>query len=140
MKLIFEAAFRVRIGSPSTFRNLTVFPLLESIAAPAGYLTLDEALAQKCATITEVSEGGSVPELKFINSADQPVFLLDGEENWWGRSRTGSSTSASWLRQGKPSWFRFPAWRRDAGVIAAECFPRPRGLIMPRGEPEKWHR
>lgn len=80
MKLIFQAASKVRIGNPSTFRNLTIFPLLEKIATPAGYLTLDEALAQKCATITEVSEGGSVPELKFINSAGQSVFLLDGEE------------------------------------------------------------
>ena len=30
--------------------------------------------------MTEVSEGGSVPELKFFNSGDKPVFLLDGEQ------------------------------------------------------------
>jgi hypothetical protein len=27
-----------------------------------------------------VSEGGSVPELRFVNESDMPVFLMDGEE------------------------------------------------------------
>jgi hypothetical protein len=27
-----------------------------------------------------VSAGGSVPELKFVNESDKPVFLMDGEE------------------------------------------------------------
>jgi len=31
-------------------------------------------------TITEVSEGGHVPELKVSNKGDRPVLLLDGEE------------------------------------------------------------
>ncbi len=44
------------------------------------YLTLDEALAAKTATVTEVSESGSVPELYFQNEGDLPVLLLDGEE------------------------------------------------------------
>ena len=44
------------------------------------YLTLDEALARKMAEITEVSAGGSVPDLLFRNKGDQAVFLLDGEE------------------------------------------------------------
>jgi len=44
------------------------------------YVTLDEALTNKFAKVTEVSEGGSVPELKFINDSDYPVFLMEGEE------------------------------------------------------------
>ncbi len=31
-------------------------------------------------TVTEVSQSGSVPELKVVNKADVPVLLLDGEE------------------------------------------------------------
>lgn len=80
MKRIVDATANVRVGEPMVYRNLTVFPLFGNPSARAGYLTLDEALAQKCAVITEVSEGGSVPELKFVNSGKSPVFLLDGEE------------------------------------------------------------
>lgn len=67
-------------AEPTSFRNLTIFPLIEEDGKHPDYLTLDEALGQKAASITEVSEGGSVPELRFINSGDKRVFLLDGEE------------------------------------------------------------
>jgi hypothetical protein len=80
MALIVDAVRNVRIGEPTLFRNLAVFPLFGSDAGAADYLTLDEALEQKCSEVTEVSEGGSVPELKFVNSGEQPVFLLDGEQ------------------------------------------------------------
>jgi hypothetical protein len=43
-------------------------------------LLLDEALERGCARVTEVSEQGSVPELRFVNQCDRPVLLLDGEE------------------------------------------------------------
>jgi hypothetical protein len=80
MQTILDATTGVRVGQPMVHRNLTVFPLLGAVEKGADYLTLDEALAQKCAEITEVSEGGSVPELRFVNSGDRRVFLLDGEE------------------------------------------------------------
>jgi hypothetical protein len=44
------------------------------------YLTMKEALEAGLLQITEVSEGGNVPNLKAINKADMPVLLLDGEE------------------------------------------------------------
>ncbi len=80
MKQIVDQAVGVRIRAPTNFKNLTVFPLMGIQGVAADYLTLDEALSQKLAIITEVSEGGSVPELKFVNSGDKKVFLLDGEE------------------------------------------------------------
>ncbi|MEJ2244890.1 MAG: hypothetical protein P8Y80_02210 [Acidobacteriota bacterium] len=80
MALIVDAVKNVRVGEPALFRNLAVFPLFGSDAGAADYLTLDEALEQKCSEVTEVSEGGSVPELKFVNSGERPVFLLDGEQ------------------------------------------------------------
>ncbi len=80
MQRITDVASGIRIGQPGTFRNLTVFPLLGSSGKTVDYFTLDEALALKCAQITEVSESGSVPELKVVNSGSKPVFLLDGEE------------------------------------------------------------
>jgi hypothetical protein len=79
MKLISDTISGTRLGDPITFRNMSVFPLFGQGITP-DYLTLDEALAQKRARITEVSEGGSVPELRFVNEGDKPVFLMDGEE------------------------------------------------------------
>jgi hypothetical protein len=71
---------RVALGPAQTHRHIAVVPLVGPDAGPAPYLTLSEALAGRCLTVTEVSEGGSVPELKVISRCDRPVLLLDGEE------------------------------------------------------------
>ncbi len=47
MQSVIDAANGVRVGQPVVHRNLTVFPLFGGDAAAAGYLTLDEALAQR---------------------------------------------------------------------------------------------
>ncbi len=44
------------------------------------YLTMKEAMESQLLTVTEVTEGGTVPELKVINRGEKPVLLLDGEE------------------------------------------------------------
>ncbi len=68
------------VGTPVTHANLTLFPLLGGETGEPAYLTLGEALAAGQARVTEVSEQGSVPELRFVNAAERPVLLLDGEE------------------------------------------------------------
>ena len=78
--LVKSLASRVKVGEPTAFRGLTVWPLLGDASVEPGYLTLDEALQRGVAQVTEVSASGSVPELKFANSAEMPVFLMDGEE------------------------------------------------------------
>ena len=70
----------LKVGDPINFQNMALFPLLGGESGTAGYLTLDEALANEAAEVTETSEQGSVPELRFLNKGDKPVFLLDGEE------------------------------------------------------------
>jgi len=62
------------------FNNMGVIPLFTSINESPQYLTLKEALEKRLLTITEVSQSGSVPELKVVNKAKIPVLLLDGEE------------------------------------------------------------
>ena len=62
------------------FNNMAVIPLFTSINESPQYLTLKEALEKRLLTITEVSQSGSVPELKVVNKAEIPVLLLDGEE------------------------------------------------------------
>jgi hypothetical protein len=72
----------LQIGPARTFGGLTAFPLLTArpTTAERTYRTLDEAIADRTARVTEISEGGSVPELRFVNDGDRPVLLLDGEE------------------------------------------------------------
>jgi len=71
---------RLALGPAQSHHNIVVFPLLGPDAGPAPYLTLGEALSSQCLIVTEVSEGGSVPELKVISQSDRPILLLDGEE------------------------------------------------------------
>ena len=71
---------RMSFGETQAFRNLAVVPLLDPSQRPAGYLALDEALRRGQTEVTEVSEAGSVPQLKLRNRGPDEVFLLDGEE------------------------------------------------------------
>ncbi|MDX1606651.1 MAG: DUF6569 family protein [Candidatus Competibacterales bacterium] len=69
-----QASAGVRIA------NLEMIPIHGPDHAPVDYLTLDEALARETVTISEVSEGGSVPELHLDNAGPLAVLLVDGEE------------------------------------------------------------
>lgn len=80
MQVIDQTLAKVNVGTPSLFRNLTMFPLLNGEGGQPDYLTLDESLAGGSTQITEVSPGGNVPELRLVNDSDRRVLLLDGEE------------------------------------------------------------
>ena len=77
---VIDAIRRVEFGPLTTFRNLGLLALSTAGAREADYLTLGEALERHSARIVETSEGGHVPELKFVNEGERPVLLLDGEE------------------------------------------------------------
>ncbi|PSJ72083.1 hypothetical protein C7N43_36070 [Sphingobacteriales bacterium UPWRP_1] len=68
-------------GTPQQYQNLVAVPVfLPQNLQWGAYLTLKEALAKEMALITEVNQGGSVPNLMVTNNADLPLLLLDGEE------------------------------------------------------------
>lgn len=71
---------QLRLGQPQSFQGLTVIPLLSDHQADVPFVTLDEALARGLIDLEEVSEAGSVNELRVVNKADTGVFILDGEE------------------------------------------------------------
>jgi len=60
--------------------KMALFPLKSKQKEGPDYLTLSEALEMGILEITEVSAGGSVPELKATNRGKKPVLMLDGEE------------------------------------------------------------
>jgi len=80
MQIINDTLMEVLVGDPTLCRNLAVFPLLSGKPPRFEYLTLDEALERGLAEVAEVSESGSVPELRFTNRAEKDVLLVDGEE------------------------------------------------------------
>jgi hypothetical protein len=48
--------------------------------SPLDYAILDDALASGAVEITEISDQGSVPDLRVVNRGPQPVLIVDGEE------------------------------------------------------------
>lgn len=68
------------LGQGEQHRNMTAFPIMSSLDGAPEYLTLKEALETGVFMITEINEGGSVPNLKVANKGDVAVLLLDGEE------------------------------------------------------------
>ena len=70
----------IKFGEIQTHKHVAVVPLLSGNGSGPAYLTMKEAIESSLLTVTEVSEGGHVPELKVINRGDKPVLLIDGEE------------------------------------------------------------
>jgi hypothetical protein len=119
---------RLSIGAPQTFRTLAVVPLVDPTALATGWLTLDQAIERDLAEVTELSEQGSVPQLKFLNRAPAPVFLLDGEELVGAKQnrilnlsilvpgQAGLEIPVSCVEQGRWSW-RSRHFRNSERVI-----------------------
>ncbi len=80
MNIIADSLAALSIAGPVVQDNLVAWPLVRPESPAPDYLVLDEALATGAARVTEVSEGGHVPELSFENAAPKPVLLVDGEE------------------------------------------------------------
>ena len=74
-----QAISGIKVGDPAVYGGLAVFPLIGDNPGKRDYLTLTEALGEQGVTVSEVSEGGSVPELKLKNNLDKDVFAADGE-------------------------------------------------------------
>jgi hypothetical protein len=71
---------KVKLGGKQSHLNMALFPLLAPDAGEPDYMILEEALGQRAVEITEVSQGGSVPDLKLINKSPNKLLVVDGEE------------------------------------------------------------
>lgn len=69
-----------RLGKKQVAGRLTVFPLLGVRTDKPFYLTLEEAFAGQTLEVTEKGHEGHVPEVIVINTGDEPVLIVDGEE------------------------------------------------------------
>jgi hypothetical protein len=70
----------LQMAEAQSYRNIMIFPLCGAGNGGPEYRMLAEALQDHSLTVTEVSEGGRVPELRVRNRGKTPVLLIDGEE------------------------------------------------------------
>jgi len=79
---VIDLAAYLDFGTPAQAGSLTLIPMLApetaTAAAPA-YLLYQQAHEARLLTVEEVSESGSVGELRVANRANQPVLLVEGE-------------------------------------------------------------
>ena len=87
---IIEATLNeVKLGDPQHYRNMSVFPLLFSGKSKLEYSMLGKALNEGHIMITEISENGSVPELKLFNAVSHPGSVATAP----GATRHGPATA-----------------------------------------------
>lgn len=70
----------LEMGPKADHLNMSVFPLFFEANTGLQYLSLDAALTNGVVEISEVSEGGDVPNLKVTNKGEIPILILAGEE------------------------------------------------------------
>lgn len=80
MKVLSQFMAGLRIGEPVEFSRLKILPVFVDEDRKLPFLDLEEALKKGFIQITEISEGGSVPDLEVSNTSLEDVIILDGEE------------------------------------------------------------
>ena len=78
--ILVQTRKNIQLGKAVAYENLCIFPLLSKMETELGYLSMKTALEKQQIEIQEVSESGSVPNLKVINHSGLPVLIIDGEE------------------------------------------------------------
>ena len=79
-KLLKPFISELEVGNPLGHLNLTLVPLRGKRSGYMSYLLAADAITTGQLTVTEVDEGGSVPEIMVTSTADVMILLLDGEE------------------------------------------------------------
>jgi len=69
----------LKVGNAESFENITVFPIFGKTGEGVSFITLNEAVKTGCIEVTEISERGSVPDLKVKNKSDHHILIFDGE-------------------------------------------------------------
>ncbi|MCD6405082.1 MAG: hypothetical protein J7M19_04600 [Planctomycetes bacterium] len=75
-----ELTADVRVAEAITHGNLALVPLESDDGCGLDYVLGAQAIEEGLLTVTEVNEGGSVPELSVTSTAEVMILLLDGEE------------------------------------------------------------
>ena len=115
---------KVKVGRKQSHRNLAFFPLLSGYPTTLDYMTLEGGHIE----VTEVSEGGTVPELKVVNKSPRMVLILDGEELVGAKQNRIVNTTIL-TRQRQPA-------RATLLILGKLCLPKLATGYLYR--PERW--
>jgi len=88
-----ESLAKLKIDDPLFVRNLTVYPLSNGGGSSRKLVTLAEAMDAGTVDVSEL-EAPAVEEIILDNQADEPLFLLDGEEIFGARQARVTTTAA----------------------------------------------
>ncbi|MDD2230496.1 MAG: hypothetical protein PHY48_13940 [Candidatus Cloacimonetes bacterium] len=80
IKVLLDKLVSYEAGVPQSYGALTIYPMLGKADCPHDYISLRKALEAGEIHISELSQSGSVPELKVINQGKHTVLILAGEE------------------------------------------------------------
>lgn len=75
-----EILTTLTLGETQHHGSVVITPLFSSHSGKRAYMTLAAAFSTESFVIEEISEGGSVPNLRLVNKLDKAVLLVDGEE------------------------------------------------------------
>ena len=64
----------LELGELRNFNNMAIITLFSSTNGSPQYLSLGEAMGKGLLNVTEVSQSGTVPELKVVNKGDLPIL------------------------------------------------------------------
>lgn len=79
-KNISEFLTGLQTGSIQVYNTMVVFPLYSNQIAFEGIIGLENAFKKACIKFKEVSQSGSVPELLAVNSCNNKVLIIEGQE------------------------------------------------------------
>lgn len=137
-------------GDPHIHHGFGLWPVFADCRPEPAYLTLVEALALPGFRITEVSEGGSVPNLRVVNETPRHVLLFDGEELKGAKQNRILNTSilvaagssldvpVSCTEQGRWS-YDTPQFHASGSMAHAELRKRKSAAVMESLETCKMH-
>ena len=79
-RMIQDTLQNLEIGKTLSHRNLEILPLCSGNGHSSPRVLLKDALESGGTVVTEVDEGGSVPDLTVENSGPDPFLILAGDE------------------------------------------------------------
>ena len=87
-----QSITRLRAATPETRKGLTIIPIFgPDMGPPVG--SLSQGIEGEQVQVREVSEHGTVSQLKVLNRSSQPTFIFDGEELVGGKQSRVVNTS-----------------------------------------------
>ena len=70
---------KLQIGKSSTYKNMTLFPIIGNDNNKNNYLCFcEEHIESGAVSVNEISKEGVVAALSVRNNTDKPVFIPDG--------------------------------------------------------------